>query len=423
MEDVTQIERLGWEWLPDFQGNGPGVILRVQTKGNRQRAVFVPLQRVWVTFDRELARVGCPISDMGEPFSIGGFFSAISNAVKSVGRGIAKSAKKLVPKAVQRAAARVVKTAKSAVRTIGKGAAALGRGITKIPVLGTIVKAGTSLALLPARAASQLLQGKRIDRIAMDQLRGAVSGVKTLAPYVQTVISFVPGVGQGLSAGIGAGLALAQGQSITEAMLAAAKGALPGGPAAQAVFAVASGIAQGKRVDQIALNALPIPAAQKQMLVQGISAAKALADGKSVQQVAIDAAMRQLPPAMQKAAQVGLALGQAKSLQGAIKTAATSAVSLTADHAAGMAAAKAVALGRSSPAAVAAMRRAVASKSQMTNIVRNAAGGSAQAQRVVHAMGVLNAKRANAARAAVMRPVVRPLPSNVRRTLQRGMFA
>ena len=47
---------------------------------------------------------------------------------------------------------------------------------------------------------------------------------------VQVGVSFIPGIGEGLSAVIGAGLALAEGKSITDALIAAALSALPGGP-------------------------------------------------------------------------------------------------------------------------------------------------------------------------------------------------
>ncbi len=50
------------------------------------------------------------------------------------------------------------------------------------------------------------------------------------APMPVIRLSFVPGVGTGISAANGAALALANGKRITEALSAEARGAIPGGP-------------------------------------------------------------------------------------------------------------------------------------------------------------------------------------------------
>jgi hypothetical protein len=381
MDPVAQLQRLGWEWRPDGAGTGagPGVQFSVVVGGRTQR-VFVPLQRVWVIFDKELQAVGCVgAASVGAPFSVGGFFSFIKKAASSVANAAKSAVKRVVPKAIQRAAAKVVKTAKSAVNTVA-------RSITKIPVLGTVVKAAHSLALLPASAASQLLQGRRIDHIAVDQFKSAVSNVRTLAPYVQTVISFVPGVGTGLSAGLGGALALAEGQTITQAMEAALKSSIPGGPLAQAAFSVASGVMQGKPIDQIAINALPISDQQKALLVRGLGAAKDLAAGKRVDAVLLDQAVRSLPPALQKAVQIGTAIGHAKNLQGALGAAAHGAAQLAGNYAAGTDAARAFARGVRTPAVMNALHRAEASRTALSHIVRQAQQGHPQATHIVNAL-------------------------------------
>lgn len=380
MDAVKQLQRLGWEWRPDGAGTGagPGVLFSVQVSG-RMRSVFVPLSRVWVIFDQELQKVGCPsAAAVGAPFSVGGFFSFIKKAASSAVHAVSSVAKKVVPKAIQRAAAKVVSAAKGAVQT-------LGRTIAKIPVLGTIAAATAALALLPAQAASQLVQGKRIDHIAIDQFKSAVSNVKTLAPYVQTVVSFVPGVGTGLSAGIGGALALAQGHSITQAVEEAVKSALPGGPLAQAAFSVASGVMQGKPIDAIAINALPIGEQQKSLLLRGLGAAKALASGNRVDQVLLDEALHSLPPQLQKAVQIGTAIGHAKNLQGALGAAANGATQLANDYHAGTQAAQAFMGGARSPAIMAAMQRAQASRAALGRIVQQAQGGHPQATHIVNA--------------------------------------
>jgi hypothetical protein len=381
MDAIAHIDRLGWDWHSDGAGLGlgPGVVLSVVVSGRTLRA-FVPLSHIWLAFHEELEKVGCCVGDasVGEPFSVGGFKSFIKKASSSLG----SAAKAVVPKAIQRAASTVVSTAQH------YGEQAL-RQVSKVPVLGTIVTAANTLATLPTRAVSQLIQGKRIDRIALDQFKTALGSVKAIAPYAQTVVSFVPGIGQGISAGLGGALALAQGKSIDEAMLAAIKDAIPGGPAVQAAFAVASGALQGKPIDQIALNALPIDAGAKKALMVGLGTAKALASGQNVSQVAIDAALQQLPEQVQKAVQVGVAVGHAKTLQGAATAAAQGATQLAGQYAAGQVAAQQFARGVRSPEIVSTMQRAQLARAATTTIVQQAQAGHPQARNIVNAMRVI----------------------------------
>lgn len=381
MDPVRQLQRLGWEWRPDGAGTGagPGVLFSVSVSG-RTRSVFVPLSRVWVIFDQELQKVGCPsAAAVGAPFSVGGFFSFVKKAASSAVNTVKSAAQRVVPKAIQRAAARVVSTAKGAAQTVA-------RTISKIPVLGSVAAATAALALLPASAASQLVQGRRIDHIAIGQFKSALASTRTLAPYAQTVLSFVPGVGTGLSAGIGGALALAQGHSITQAVEEAVKSALPGGPLAQAAFAVASGVMQGKPIDAIAVNALPIGEQQKALLLRGLGAAKALAAGRRVDQVLLDEALHSLPPQLQKAVQIGTAIGHAKNLQGALGAAAHGAAQLANDYHVGTQAAQAFVQGARSPQIMQAMQRAQQSRLALGRIVQQAQGGHPQAAHIVNAL-------------------------------------
>lgn len=381
MDPIAQIQRLGWDWRSDGvgMGLGPGVLLSVVVGGQTLRA-FVPLSHVWLAFDKELQSVGCVGSMyVGEPYSVGGLFSFVSKAVKSIG----KVAKSVVPKAIQKAASSVVKTAEH------YGAQAI-HAVSKIPVLGAAAAAVTSLALLPANAAQQLVQGKRIDHIALGQFKSALGSVKTLAPYVQTVVSFVPGVGQGISAGIGGALALAQGQSISEALLAAAKSAIPGGPAVQSAFTVASDAMQGKPISAIALDAIPgVSPAAKQALLSGLAAAKDLAAGKPVSQVFLDNALHQLPPAVQKAVQIGVALGHAKNLQGAAGAAVQGAAQLASSAAQGAVAQHLFSQGARTPAVLSALNTARAGQNALATIVQHAQAGHPQAQQIVSALKMM----------------------------------
>jgi hypothetical protein len=362
MDTVALIQRLGWDWRDDGMGLGlgPGVLVNVRIKGQKKPVrAFVPLAHVWLAFDRELGNVGCVgcvgSAWVGEPFCAVGLFGFIKKAVSSVTKQVAK----VIPKAIKKAAATVVNTAKSAASAVAK-----------VPVLGSLVKAQAALALLPAAAAAQLVQGKRIDAIAVNQFKTALGSAKTLAPYVQTVVSFVPGIGQGISAGIGGGLALASGQSITDAMIAAAKSAVPGGPIAQAAFSVATDAIQGKPLNQSLLNALPISQQAKTALLSGIDAAKRLASGQNVSQTVIDAAMKNVPAQYQKAIQIGVALGHAKNLQQAAGAAAQGATQIAG-------------LANGTPA-----QRALA-QSTLARVVQQAQQGHQQANNIVKAVQML----------------------------------
>jgi hypothetical protein len=200
------------------------------------------------------------------------------------------------------------------------------------------------------------------------------------------VLSGVPGVGQGISAGIGGALALASGQPINEALMAAVRSAVPGGPMAQSAFSVAADVVQGKPVDVVALNALPIGPTEKAALLRGLSAAKQLAAGQRVDQVLIDQAMRSLPPAAQKAVQVGVALAHAKTLQQATKSAASGAMALASANSAGVRAAQAYAKGIRTPNVEAAMRRAMLARQTMGHVLRAGQRGNHQAQLMTRAL-------------------------------------
>ena len=236
-----------------------------------------------------------------------GLFSSIGKAFKSVGKAIGKP---------------LAAVSKVVTAPITAPAKLVAKVTSKIPVLGAITGAVNQVALMPIAVTQGILEGGRIDKVALSNLKQTLASVKTLGPYVQTVMSMVPGIGTGVSAAIGAGLALAEGKSITEAMLAGVKGAIPGGPAAQAAFSVAQGAIEGKPIDQIAIGALPIGDAQKKLLVQGMQAVKDIAKGKNVAHALVDNAVKSLPPQYAKAVQIGMAMGHAKNLQDALKTGA-----------------------------------------------------------------------------------------------------
>jgi hypothetical protein len=137
--------------------------------------------------------------------------------------------------------------------------------------------------------ASAVAKGERVDRALMSGVNNQVDAFKGAAPYIQLGVSFIPGVGTGVSAALGAGVALAEGKPISDAVIASVKGALPGGPIAAQAFDVAAhaavDLASGKKLDAVALDAtrraLPSDAARI-----AFDTGLALAQGKKRQDAA-----------------------------------------------------------------------------------------------------------------------------------------
>lgn len=193
---------------------------------------------------------------------------------------------------------------------------ATGKLITKIPVVGKPMSAAYDLSINgPFKLAHTIASGKRIDRAVVGHFKGQLASAKTVAPYAQTVVSFVPGIGQGVSGAIGAGLALAEGRPINDALIAAVKGAVPGGPVAQAAFSVAAAAAQGKPIDEIAINALPIGDAEKKAIKTAASMAKDIAAGKRVDDTLYRNTLKALPPTVAAGVQTAAAVAKGKNLQ------------------------------------------------------------------------------------------------------------
>jgi hypothetical protein len=256
---------------------------------------------------------------------------------------------------------KAVKTVTSPVRAVGKFAAkqsgVISRQLGRVPLVGPGLRAvyhigpGGQINL-----AANIASGQRIDKAAYGALKERVKAYQDVAPYVQTVVSLVPGVGQGISGAIGAANALSKGQPITQALIEAGRGALPGGPVAAAAYDVAVAGIQGKPIDEVMLNALPIPADQKQIVVAAVRAASDIASGKRVDEAIYARGRNLLPPAARTALDTGVAIAQGQKLQQIAKTAVVaavpqlSAVGAKAINANPMLKAGATAIGKSNPA-------------------------------------------------------------------------
>jgi len=198
--------------------------------------------------------------------------------------------------------------------------------IGKVPVVGGALHAVYDSSIAgPLSLASNIAKGQRIDHAAVGALKANINAAREIAPYVQSVVTLVPGVGQGIGGAIGAASALAGGKNITEAMAEAVKGAMPGGPLAKAAFEIAQAGIQGKPIDQVAIAALPLGDAEKKAVLSSVQAARDIAHGKNVAKSVYEHGKGLLPPEAQTALQTGIALGHAKNLQDLAKAGAAAA--------------------------------------------------------------------------------------------------
>lgn len=188
----------------------------------------------------------------------------------------------------------------------------------KLPGVGGAIQAAVDMS--PERAlgglASRVASGERLDRAFLRTGKEQIKNAREVAPYVQTAMSFVPGVGTGVAAAIAAGTALAEGRTITDAVLNAARGAIPGGPLATAAFDTAVAVTKGQRLDRAALNT-----AMKQLppnVQRGVRAAMRVAGGKNLKDAILQEVRKELPPEAQKALEIGTALGSGRTIQSVV---------------------------------------------------------------------------------------------------------
>lgn len=214
-------------------------------------------------------------------------------------------------KALGKVAVAPIKVASS---TVGFAAQVVG----KIPIIGTPLKAVVNIANAPVSLANSIAKGDRIDKAVMNNLKQQLKDVKAVGPYAQMVLSVVPGVGTVAAGAIGAGIALAEGQPITKALVAGVKGSLPGGPVGQTLFSISEAAVQGKPLAQIGIAALPIPEEQKKAVTASLAFARDIAAGKRVDQALIKQAEKNLPADLKKALSVSVAIAQGQAVQKAM---------------------------------------------------------------------------------------------------------
>ncbi len=208
--------------------------------------------------------------------------------------------------------------------------------VSKIPVVGDVAHIVGEVWTAPVHLATAIASGERLDHALVDNFKEQLKIVKDVAPYAQTVVSLVPGIGTGVAAAIGAGAALAEGQSITQAAKAAIRGAIPGGAIAQAGFDAATKIASGENVLKASLesarNLLPSDVAKK-----AFDIGLAVATGEKIQTALANGIMGLAPGQLQSVMAAGVnALKSTPGLAEAIKSVAPGAATEGFNLAAGL---------------------------------------------------------------------------------------
>jgi outer membrane protein OmpA-like peptidoglycan-associated protein len=227
---------------------------------------------------------------------------------------------------VSRAARGVAKTAGGVAKGIGRGVNTIGKVVPLSTLtsalahtpMGFAVRAGLG-AVSAAASGRNIFQGAvrsmtttPLTRFAVDTAAGVARGenilkaakkagqagigdVRESLRFAAMVAPFVPGIGTGAAAALAAGNALASGERISDALIAAARNAVPGGALAQTAFDMAANLAKGKKLSEAVLDAarsrLPGGPAAK----AAFDSALALAKGKSVQDSLIAGGGRLLP--------------------------------------------------------------------------------------------------------------------------------
>ncbi len=214
----------------------------------------------------------------------------------------------------------------SALGVIVDALGAIKEGLSQIPIVGGGLSALFDVGTTVIAAAQAVAGGERIDKAVLGALDRAMQDVKAVAPYAESVLSLIPGVGTLASGALAAGLSLASGQPIDEALLSAVEAAIPGGPLAKAAFNLGKSVLSGQSLDKAALSALVSVAGvqlgdvELEAISGSVTIIQKVAKGERVDHAVADVAFQTIQAHLGGASaalglQSGLALGQGAALQ------------------------------------------------------------------------------------------------------------
>jgi hypothetical protein len=289
-------------WASDTAGH-PGASLVVGA--GDARVVSRTGQTLWSALSDAKSGTKRVKREVGKGFDVGHAIAKVS----LLGVGVDIDSNTWVANAVKTSGRAIGKVTEDIQEESGK----IGHALSKIPVVGGLLEGiydGAFFATLGPMVMTNevLFEGARIDQVALAQLKTQLKDFKEIGPYAQMVCSFIPGVGQGIAAAIGCGLALANGQPLSEAILAGVEGALPGGPLAKMAFDVArAGITSAIEHKPItwksiaaegisaAASAISLPDAAKNALEGALTCGTMLMQGKRLDKSIIAGAADALP--------------------------------------------------------------------------------------------------------------------------------
>lgn len=160
----------------------------------------------------------------------------------------------------------------------------------------------------------KLAKGENVWQAFKESGEIALEDIRTFGPY----LAYIPGIGTAAAMAIAAGVALASGKRIDDIALAAARGALPPGPA-QAAFDVANSILHGKSIDDSVIGAFKdVYPPVSQAAVAAIQTAYDLSKGKSLSEAALSGIRDALPDEMKVAFDIGVSIAKGKRVQDAL---------------------------------------------------------------------------------------------------------
>jgi hypothetical protein len=119
-----------------------------------------------------------------------------------------------------------------------------------------------------------------------------------LIPVIRGIafaVSYIPGLGTGVSFLLNAAVSLAQGASVEDAVLDGVGGALPGQPASGAAFNASRALIRGDRVDQAAIAALPVDRSVREVISAAMDIAVAISEGQDMSNAALDELYQRMP--------------------------------------------------------------------------------------------------------------------------------
>jgi hypothetical protein len=236
-------------------------------------------------------------------YFLGSFVRSVSRAASGVARSVGRAAKavgqginvvgKFIPVSVLTSALAHTPIGLAVRAGIGAvSAAASGKNVFQ----GAVRSLANDPALrFAVDTAAGVVRGENVFKAAQRAAQAGIGDVRESLRFAAMVAPFVPGVGTGVAAALGAANALASGERITDALIAAARNAVPGGALAQTGFDMATRLAKGQKLGEAALDAVRSRLPGGPVAQAAFDSGVALMKGKSLQDSLIAGGGRLMP--------------------------------------------------------------------------------------------------------------------------------